>query len=46
MSQGQFVPPALANKILGERLAQQDTLNGVLLNGFPQSIEHLHARSK
>jgi adenylate kinase len=42
MAKGQFVPPELANSILANRLAQEDAQRGVLLDGFPRSIEHLH----
>lgn len=42
MTKGQYVPPELANSILAHRLAQDDTHNGVLLDGFPRSLEHLH----
>jgi adenylate kinase len=41
MSKGQFVPPELANSILADRLSQPDAQRGVLLDGFPRSIEHL-----
>jgi adenylate kinase len=41
METGQFVPPEFANSILSNRLKQPDTQCGVLLDGFPRSIEHL-----
>ena len=43
MQAGQFVPPEYANRILADRLQQPDTLNGVLLDGFPRNIDHLES---
>lgn len=40
MDSGQFVPPQYANEILFQNLSHPRTLNGLILDGFPRSMEH------
>lgn len=41
MDSGNFVPPEYANVILFKNLSHPRTRNGVILDGFPRSLEHL-----
>lgn len=46
MNQGVLVPLDLTVKILAERLKKPDCKNGVILDGFPRSLEQAEALSK
>ena len=41
MDAGVFVPPEITNKVLAGRLEMEDTAGGVILDGFPRTIDHL-----
>lgn len=43
MDQGALVPDEITNGIVKERLAQSDTENGFLLDGFPRTLEQAEA---
>ncbi len=42
MVAGQLVPDDLALRIVEERLAQSDAANGVVLDGFPRTLQQAH----
>lgn len=39
MDEGKLVPTEIVLKMLKERIAQEDTKNGYILDGFPRSLE-------
>lgn len=43
IDKGNLVPDSVTNGIVKERLAQDDTINGFLLDGFPRTIEQAQA---
>ncbi len=43
MDQGELVPDEITNGIVKERLAQGDTQDGFLLDGFPRTLEQAQA---
>lgn len=43
LSSGELVPDELVLGIVGERLAQPDTANGFLLDGFPRTVPQAEA---
>ncbi|MDH6365054.1 adenylate kinase [Enterococcus sp. PF1-24] len=43
MDKGELVPDEVTNGIVKERLAEPDTANGFLLDGFPRTIEQAQA---
>jgi adenylate kinase len=40
---GELVPDELTNKIVADRLAQDDARAGFLLDGYPRTVEQVHA---
>ncbi len=38
MGRGELVPDSLVNEMVAERLAQPDTVNGYILDGFPRTL--------
>lgn len=38
MERGEYVPDSLTNSMVGNRLAQPDTANGFLLDGYPRTL--------
>ena len=38
MDRGELVPDELVNDMVGDRLAQSDTLNGYILDGYPRTL--------
>ncbi|MBS4749770.1 adenylate kinase [Granulicatella sp. zg-ZJ] len=43
MDKGELVPDEVTNGIVKERLAQSDTVNGFLLDGFPRTVNQAQA---
>lgn len=43
MEKGQLVPDSVTNGIVNERLAEEDTKEGFLLDGFPRTIDQAEA---
>ncbi|MGW9022079.1 adenylate kinase [Leucobacter chromiiresistens] len=43
IEQGELVPDALTNEIVADRLAQADAASGFLLDGYPRTVEQVHA---
>lgn len=43
MDKGELVPDEVTNGIVKERLAQEDTKNGFLLDGFPRTLQQAEA---
>lgn len=43
MDRGELVPDEVTNGIVKERLAQADTINGFLLDGFPRTLDQAKA---
>lgn len=40
---GELVPDSLTNEIVEDRLAQDDAANGFLLDGYPRTVDQVHA---
>ncbi|RGE24249.1 adenylate kinase [Leucobacter sp. wl10] len=40
---GELVPDSLTNEIVEDRLAQPDAANGFLLDGYPRTVDQVHA---
>jgi len=40
---GELVPDSLTNEIVADRLAQADAANGFLLDGYPRTVDQVHA---
>lgn len=40
---GELVPDALTNEIVADRLAQDDAAEGFLLDGYPRTVDQVHA---
>lgn len=40
---GQLVPDELTNEIVVDRLKQEDAANGFLLDGYPRTVDQVHA---
>lgn len=40
---GELVPDALTNEIVADRLQQDDARQGFLLDGYPRTVEQVHA---
>ncbi|MDI6024001.1 adenylate kinase [Leucobacter sp. UT-8R-CII-1-4] len=40
---GQLVPDELTNEIVADRLKQEDAANGFLLDGYPRTVDQVHA---
>lgn len=43
MDKGQYVPDSVTNAMVADRLAQPDTANGFLLDGYPRTLEQVGA---
>ncbi|SDU79435.1 Adenylate kinase [Arcanobacterium phocae] len=43
ISAGNLVPDTVTNEIVRRRLAQPDTVNGFLLDGYPRTLEQIEA---
>ena len=43
MDAGDLVPDEVTNGIVAERLAEEDTKPGFILDGFPRNLEQAHA---
>ena len=43
IEQGELVPDSLTNEIVADRLAQADAAAGFLLDGYPRTVEQVHA---
>lgn len=43
IEQGELVPDSLTNEIVEDRLAQPDAERGFLLDGYPRTVEQVHA---
>ncbi len=43
VSGGSYVPDELTNAIVADRLSQDDAADGFLLDGFPRTVEQVHA---
>lgn len=43
ISSGALVPDSLTNEIVADRLQQEDAKNGFLLDGYPRTVEQVHA---
>jgi len=41
MDKGEYVPDAVTNKMVAARLAEPDTENGFLLDGYPRTLEQV-----
>ena len=39
MAKGDLVPNLLINQVMGERLSEEDTTNGVIVDGFPRTLD-------
>ncbi len=40
---GELVPDSLTNEIVADRLAQEDAARGFLLDGYPRTVDQVHA---
>lgn len=40
---GQLVPDELTNEIVADRLSREDVVNGFLLDGYPRTVDQVHA---
>ncbi|WP_449283488.1 adenylate kinase [Leucobacter sp.] len=40
---GELVPDSLTNEIVADRLAQADAADGFLLDGYPRTVDQVHA---
>ena len=43
IEQGELVPDSLTNEIVEDRLQQADAAGGFLLDGYPRTVEQVHA---
>ncbi|WP_427870892.1 adenylate kinase [Leucobacter luti] len=43
IEQGELVPDSLTNEIVEDRLQQADAVGGFLLDGYPRTVEQVHA---
>ncbi|WP_449277786.1 adenylate kinase [Leucobacter sp. GX24907] len=43
IERGELVPDSLTNEIVEDRLAQSDAASGFLLDGYPRTVEQVHA---
>ena len=43
IEQGELVPDDLTNEIVADRLSQPDAQRGFLLDGYPRTVEQVHA---
>lgn len=43
MDKGEYVPDSVTNAMVADRLAQPDTANGFLLDGYPRTLEQVGA---
>ena len=41
MDKGEYVPDSITNAMVADRLAQPDTGNGFLLDGYPRTLEQV-----
>lgn len=41
MDKGEYVPDSITNAMVADRLAQSDTANGFLLDGYPRTLEQV-----
>ena len=41
MDKGEYVPDSVTNAMVADRLAQPDTENGFLLDGYPRTLEQV-----
>lgn len=42
MDRGEYVPDSVVNNMVQHRLAEPDTENGFLLDGYPRTVDQLH----
>jgi adenylate kinase len=43
MQAGEYVPDAVTNGMVGSRLSEDDCASGFLLDGYPRTVEQVHA---
>lgn len=43
IKKGELVPAAMINQMMGERLSEEDTVNGVIVDGYPRTLEQAQA---
>ena len=43
MGRGDRVPSELTNRVMGERLGEDDTVNGVIIDGYPRAVDEAEA---
>lgn len=43
MNRGEYVPDAVTNAMVAERLAEADAAEGFLLDGYPRTVDQVHA---
>lgn len=43
MEAGEYVPDSVTNGMVADRLAQADAANGFLLDGYPRTVDQVHA---
>lgn len=43
IEQGELVPDELTNRIVADRLSQDDAASGFLLDGYPRTVDQVHA---
>lgn len=43
LAAGQFVPDSVTNAIVADRLEAEDAADGFLLDGYPRTVEQVHA---
>lgn len=46
LASGQFVPDSVTNAIVASRLEEPDAQNGFLLDGYPRTLDQVHALDK
>jgi len=43
MEAGEYVPDSVTNAMVADRLSQSDAANGFLLDGYPRTVDQVHA---
>ena len=43
MEAGEYVPDSVTNAMVADRLSQADAANGFLLDGYPRTVDQVHA---
>ena len=46
IERGELVPDSLTNDLVADRLTQEDVQSGFLLDGYPRTVEQVHALDK